>query len=148
MKLRKRKKKDKSLPKANYVDTDGVGVKKNVHVKSVTNYGTGQVDTYGGKNRLGFKKKPSSRYAGVYRQTSTTKDLDTGETTSMTSSQVDKSRKRRPGTKSKVRQDFEVKDKYGRTTMKSTQKTNNRGVTRERGYIVKDGRKKRYRGKF
>ena len=132
--MRVRKKK---LPKANYDSGPKVGEKRDVHVKVDSKLSTSEK----GKGR---KRK----FRQELSEKSTQRDMKTGDVTRMKTSAKTKNRVIGKGTKEKIKEDLEVKDKYGRTTMKSRQRTNKRGVTRERGYIVRDGKKERYRGKF
>ena len=123
--MRVRKKK---LPKANYDPGDSAG-EKEVRVDS----------------KLSTSEKGKGRKRKLREELSekfTSRDRKTGDVTKMETSAKTR------GTKEKVKETLEVKDKHGRTTMKSRQKTNKRGVTRERGYIVRDGKKERFRGKF
>ena len=123
--MRVRKKK---LPKANYDPGDSAG-EKEVRVDS----------------KLSTSEKGKGRKRKLREELSekfTSRDRKTGDVTKMETSSKTR------GTKEKSKRTLEVKDKHGRTTMKSRQKTNKRGVTRERGYIVRDGKKERFRGKF
>ena len=132
--MRVRKKK---LPKANYDSGPKVGEKRDVHVKVDSKLSTSEK----GKGR-------TRKFRQELSEKSTQRDMKTGDVTRMKTSAKTKNRVIGKGTKEKIKEDLEVKDKYGRTTMKSRQRTNKRGVTRERGYIVRDGKKERYRGKF
>lgn len=137
--MRVRKKK---LPKANYDPGTKVGEKRDVHVKVDSRMSTSQ-ETKG--NRRG---KTKEKLRQEFSEKSTQKDMKTGDVTKLNTSSKKKNRVLGKGTKEKMKRDVEVKDKHGRTTMKSRQRTNKRGVTRERGYIVRDGKKERYRVRF
>ena len=137
--------KKKKAPKANYDSGPKVGEKRDVHVKVDSRMSTLQ-ETKGKKTNKRGKTK--EKFRQDFSDKSTHTDMKTGDVTKMSTSSNKKNRVIGRGTKEKVKQDLEVKDKHGRTTMKSRQRTNKRGVTRERGYIVRDGKKKRYRGRF
>ena len=137
--MRVRKKK---LPKANYDPGAKVGEKRDVHVKVDSRMSSSS------ETKTNRRGKTKEKLRQEFSEKSTQKDMKTGDVTRMKTSAKTKNRVLGKGTKEKIKQDLEVKDKHGRTTMKSRQRTNKRGVTRERGYIVRDGKKERYRGKF
>lgn len=134
--------KKKKLPKANYDSGPKVGEKRDVRVSVDSRLSTSE------RRKQAKRRKDKYRFRENFSEKSTHTDMKTGDVTKMSTSSKKKNRVIGRGTKEKIKQDLEVKDKYGRTTMKSRQRTNKRGVTRERGYIVRDGKKKRYRGRF
>jgi len=133
--------KKKKLPKANYDSGPKVGEKRDVHVKVDSRMSTSQ----GAKTNKRGKTKEKVRQE--FSEKSTHTDMKTGDVTKLNTSSKKKKRVIGKGMKERIKQDLEVKDKYGRTTMKERQKTNKRGVTRSKGYIVRDGKKERYRGR-
>ena len=134
--------KKKKLPKANYDPGAKVGEKRDVHVKVDSRMSSSS------ETKTNRRGKTKEKLRQEFSEKSTQKDMKTGDVTRMKTSAKTKNRVLGKGTKEKIKQDLEVKDKHGRTTMKSRQRTNKRGVTRERGYIVRDGKKERFRGKF
>ena len=134
--------KKKKLPKANYDPGAKVGEKRDIHVKVDSRMSSSS------ETKTNRRGKTKEKLRQEFSEKSTQKDMKTGDVTRMKTSAKTKNRVLGKGTKEKIKQDLEVKDKYGRTTMKSRQRTNKRGVTRERGYIVRDGKKERFRGKF
>ena len=134
--------KKKKLPKANYDPGAKVGEKRDIHVKVDSRMSSSS------ETKTNRRGKTKEKLRQEFSEKSTQKDMKTGDVTRMKTSAKTKNRVLGKGTKEKIKQDLEVKDKHGRTTMKSRQRTNKRGVTRERGYIVRDGKKERFRGKF
>jgi len=134
--------KKKKLPKANYDPGAKVGEKRDIHVKVDSRMSSSS------ETKTNRRGKTKEKLRQEFSEKSTQKDMKTGDVTRMKTSAKTKNRVLGKGTKEKIKQDLEVKDKHGRTTMKSRQRTNKRGVTRERGYIVRDGKKERYRGRF
>ena len=134
--------KKKKLPKANYHPGAKVGEKRDIHVKVDSRMSSSS------ETKTNRRGKTKEKLRQEFSEKSTQKDMKTGDVTRMKTSAKTKNRVLGKGTKEKIKQDLEVKDKHGRTTMKSRQRTNKRGVTRERGYIVRDGKKERFRGKF
>ena len=136
--MRARKKK---LPKANYDSGPKVGEKRDVHVSVDSRKSSSS------ERKTNKRGKTKERLRQNFSEKSTHTDMKTGDVTKMSSSSKTKNRVIGKGTKERIKKDLEVKDKYGRTTMKSRQRTNSRGVTRERGYIVEGGKKQRFRGR-
>lgn len=134
--------KKKKLPKANYDPGAKVGEKRDIHVKVDSRMSSSS------ETKTNRRGKTKEKLRQEFSEKSTQKDMKTGDVTRMKTSAKTKNRVLGKGTKEKIKQDLEVKDKHGRTTMKSRQRTNKRGVTRERGYIVRDGKKERFRGRF
>ena len=134
--------KKKKLPKANYDSGPKVGEKRDFHVKVDSRMSTSS------ETKTNRRGKTKEKLRQEFSEKSTQKDMKTGDVTKLNTSSKKKNRVLGKGTKEKLKRDLEVKDKHGRTTMKSRQRTNKRGVTRERGYIVRDGKKERYRGRF
>ena len=93
------------------------------------------------------RRKTKEKFRQDFSEKSTHKDMKTGDVTKMSLSARKRNRVLGKGLKEKIKQDIEVKDKHGRTTMKSRQRINKRGVKRERGYVVRDGKKDRFRGR-
>lgn len=134
--------KKKKLPKANLDEGPKVGEKRDVLVNVDSRMSTSQ------ETKTNKRGKTKEKLRQEFSEKSTQRDMKTGEVTKLSLSAKKKNRVLGKGTKEKIRRDLEVKDKFGRTTAKSRMKTNKRGVTREKGYIVRDGKKERFRGRF
>ena len=133
--------KKKKLPKANYDEGPKVGEKRDVQVKVDSRMSTSE------ERKTNKRRKTKEKFRQDFSEKSTHKDMKTGDGTKMSLSARKRNRVLGKGLKEKIKQDIEVKDKHGRTTMKSRQRINKRGVKRERGYVVRDGKKDRFRGR-
>ena len=133
--------KKKKLPKANYDEGPKVGEKRDVQVKVDSRMSTSE------ERKTNKRRKTKEKFRQDFSEKSTHKDMKTGDVTKMSLSARKRNRVLGKGLKEKIKQDIDVKDKHGRTTMKSRQRINKRGVKRERGYVVRDGKKDRFRGR-
>ena len=133
--------KKKKLPKANYDEGPKVGEKRDVQVKVDSRMSTSE------ERKTNKRRKTKEKFRQDFSEKSTHKDMKTGDVTKMSLSARKRNRVLGKGLKEKIKQDIEVKDKHGRTTMKARQRSNKRGVKRERGYVVRDGKKDRFRGR-